>query len=122
MHAKSARLTIVVGPMAPVNRPVSSVMRYDPNDFSTARPQFILPPLDSATIADILGGANAAALGKLGTAAKLPPAKKRPDGTGIGFFEQGILVGASLYFPLLLAGLGAGMFFGYRVVAAKLLS
>lgn len=118
---------ILVGPAAP-NTPVPAPPhhKYSSNMFSSPRPQYIALPApsnDLALIDDVLArfhepaGQSLALLklrekvvGRDGKAAKLlKPKKAQPKGSQLGFFEQGILLGAGLVLTLVISTVVGGI-------------
>ncbi|KAL5351162.1 hypothetical protein ACLOAV_003013 [Pseudogymnoascus australis] len=127
--ANSIPSHILVGPAAP-NTPVSPphYHKYSTDMFSSPRPQYITLPAPSSNLAlidDVLArfhepaGQSSAlvklrgkVVGKDGKAAKLlKPKKAQPKGSQLGFFEQGIVLGAGLVLTVVIStvvgGLGA---------------
>jgi hypothetical protein len=88
---------LLVGPAAPIGFPVSIHARYSKAMFSVPRPEFINFSARSAAIAKALDGPEPGGERKLREEAQkpLPPTSQRP-GKAIGFFEQGLLTGATI--------------------------
>ena len=88
---------LLVGAAAPVGFPVSMQARYSKAMFSVPRPEFVNFSARSVAMAKALDGAEPDAERKLREEAQKPlPATGQPPGKAIGFFEQGLLVGATI--------------------------
>jgi hypothetical protein len=119
--ANSIPSHILVGPAAPITPvPAPPHHKYSTNMFSSPRPQYIAlpaPSSDLALIDDMLARFYEPAgqswalvklrgkvVGKDGKAAKLlKPKKVQPEGSQLGFFEQGILLGAGLVLTVIIS-------------------
>ena len=105
---------LLVGPAAPIGFPISMNARYSKMMFSVPRPEFINFSVRSAAVAKVLDGAeaNADAERKLreGGQKPLPPTGQRP-GKAIGFFEQGLFVGATVLTTTTMTGLAIAGFY-----------
>ncbi|EOD47418.1 putative aldehyde dehydrogenase protein [Neofusicoccum parvum UCRNP2] len=100
-------LDLLVGPTAPSTHPLDPSSRFPPALFTLPRPQYANPtPLAARLSAALREGGKADVLRALkdGAAAPLPP--NRPYTKGVGFFEQGILLGLGMAGVPLLGGLG----------------
>jgi hypothetical protein len=88
---------MLVGPAAPLGFPVSMKVRYSKTMFSIPRPEFINFSARSWAVAKALDGGEPDAERKLREEAErtLPPTGQQP-GKAIGFFEQGLLTGATV--------------------------
>ena len=97
---------LLVGPAAPIGFPVSIQARYSKTMFSVPRPEYINYLARTGAVANVLDGAEADAERKLREEAQkpLPPTGQRP-GKAIGFFEQGLLVGATVLTTTTITGL-----------------
>jgi len=102
---------LLVGPAAPTAHPVAYLHRYSRDMFSVARPQFVEPlpaelqPADHLLLEDASPpGVSAASL----RAAAVKPLKPtgQPKNEIMGFFETGILIGASITLSVVLPLLG----------------
>lgn len=112
---------LLVGPAAPTTHEPDFLYRYNRNMFSVARPQFVEKVRGGfQTVEDaLLGPSSSKASRSRGTTASklrelavqpLPPTGQ-PDNKAIGFFEQGVLLGAGIYASLLLPALGFTAYF-----------
>lgn len=84
-------------------------MRYPTTVFSVPRPRYISPTLLSQLVTDILRLKSTSALRStlVLQSSELVSPTQRPLGGGVGFFEQGILIGLGLFSVPMLAGVGA---------------
>jgi hypothetical protein len=126
-YADSIPSHLLVGPAAPstaVSAPYQH--KYSTEMFSSPRPQYVTShsASDDLTLIDrLLGGfydsvAQKAALAKLEgkTVRKtLRPRKLQPEGDHqLGFFEQGLVLGASLFLTLVVSAVGCGIWIWRR--------
>lgn len=113
---------ILVGPAAPLNHPTKSVPRYPVTLFSQPCPHYVTPPPESALLGTLLRATDPKVLRQLEErdVAALPKGKERPLGGGLGFFEQGFVVGAIVLLTPVVVGIGALSVYGYRAVSARL--
>lgn len=107
---------LLVGPAAPTTHEPDFLYRYNRNMFSVARPQFVEKVQGGfQKVEDALLGsskASKATASKLRQLALEPlPPTGQSENKGIGFFEQGLLVGAGIYASLLLPALGFTAYF-----------
>jgi hypothetical protein len=103
---------LLVGPAAPIGFPVSINARYSKAMFSIPRPEYITFPARSDTIAKALDGDGRDSERKLREEAQkaLPPTGQ-PPGRAVGFFEQGLLTGATILAASTVAGLAMAGYF-----------
>ena len=103
---------LLVGPAAPIGFPVSIQARYSKMMFSVPRPEFINYSARTGAVAKVLDGVEADAERKLREEAQKPlaPTGQRP-GKAIGFFEQGLLVGATVLMTTTITGLALTGFY-----------
>ncbi|CAK7221494.1 hypothetical protein SBRCBS47491_004544 [Sporothrix bragantina] len=89
---------LLVGPMYPVGYPIQTEMRYTRAMFERPSPQFVSTVGDRRTIATTNSTVDPAAASKLllRAANPLKPMGLPPAGAW-GFFDQGIILGASVY-------------------------
>ena len=87
----------IVGPAAPSSHPTRAHPRYSKALFSSETPEFIHPSSRSILLQEALDGVNAASRQRIReqTLRALTP-MGQPPGYAIGFFEQGLLVGATI--------------------------
>lgn len=86
--------------------------------FSAPRPQFVeKAPSDFSKLDELLAGGSGKTKSKVTTSAlratavkPLAPTKQSQN-SGVGFFESGLLVGASIYAPILFGTLGYAAYF-----------
>lgn len=113
---------LLVGPAAPTTHEPDFLYRYHRNMFSVARPQFVEKVRGGfQTVEDALLGSSSsskASRSRGTTASKLRELAVQPlpptgqsDNKGIGFFEQGLLVGAGIFASFLLPALGFTAYF-----------
>jgi hypothetical protein len=105
---------LLVGPAAPIGFPVSIKARYSKEMFSVPRPEFINFPARSIAVAKALDGEEPDVERKLREEAQkaLPPTGQ-PPGRAVGFFEQGLVTGATILATSTIAGL---VIVGYYVL------
>jgi hypothetical protein len=111
-------LHLLVGPAAPLGYTSEFSYRYNTAMFSSPRPQYVTPPSAELTKAgDALGQFTTSTsqqqymreLRKVALDA-LPPTGQ-PKGHAIGFFDQGILIGAGIFLTVVLPSVGYGAWF-----------
>ena len=80
------------------------------------------PPPESALLSTLLRATDPKVLRQLEErdVAALPKGKEWPLGRGLGFFEQGFVVGAIVVLTPVVVGIGALSVYGYRAVSARL--
>jgi hypothetical protein len=115
---------LLVGPAAPsTDLPPAARHKYSTEMFSSPRPQYIgsVAGADEVALIDgMLAGfydapGQTAALQKFQRrvdASKgkvLRPKKIQPKGSQLGFFEQGLAIGAGLFLTLLISSVGGGI-------------
>ncbi|KAH9883343.1 Aldehyde/histidinol dehydrogenase [Xylariomycetidae sp. FL2044] len=99
---------LLVGPAAPIAHDPELDYRYRKEMFSVGRPQYVEPPAGAFAEAEKLlegaRGVNASSIRKLA----VQPLKPTGQGSnwGIGFFEQGILIGASIMLTVVIPLVG----------------
>ncbi|KIW88815.1 uncharacterized protein Z519_10299 [Cladophialophora bantiana CBS 173.52] len=102
-------IELLVGPATPLNHPMLVSLRYTTEFFSVPRPQYISPPADSARLLRIIERNTEDKqdlLATLSTGSKAAShSPNRSPGGGLGFFEQGIVIGLVLFFSPVLVGL-----------------
>ncbi|PVH75030.1 aldehyde dehydrogenase-like protein PutA [Cadophora sp. DSE1049] len=107
---------LLIGPAAPITSQLPPFPhKYSTEMFSSERPEFISPPVkDLLALESILGGTNATAgeemlVRELRKNAVEPlPKTGQPLGHAVGFFEQGIFLGAGLFLSLVIPSLAYG--------------
>ncbi|KAK2796523.1 hypothetical protein FQN51_009303 [Onygenales sp. PD_10] len=106
-----------VGPAAPVGHAVTMNFRYNPSLFTVPRPRYINCHAQSALIGStLLEQQNHPELAKWEADARsLPIDTKRSTGEMLGFFEQGIVTGASVLFTVIFAGVGIAVYHGTQL-------
>jgi hypothetical protein len=88
---------LLLGPLGPQHHPVDLANRYPATLFTVPRPQYIIPTAESQKLAVVLATSDNAGAGQLmADASKQLAVLKRGSGKGMGFFEQGFLMNASL--------------------------
>ncbi|KAF5870410.1 putative aldehyde dehydrogenase protein [Botrytis fragariae] len=104
-------LHLLVGPAAPSTQlPIPAFHKYSVEMFSSPCPQYIaLPPEDLFLLDKVLAGGSEAnelfeRIRKM--AVKALPETGQAPGHAIGFFEQGILLGAGLFLSAVVPALG----------------
>ncbi|KFZ04648.1 hypothetical protein V501_09104 [Pseudogymnoascus sp. VKM F-4519 (FW-2642)] len=125
--ANSIPSHILVGPAAPITPvPAPPHHKYSSNMFTSPRPQYIVLPAPSSDLALIddmlsrfyepLGQSSALVklrgkvVGRDGKAAKiLKPKNAQPQGGQLGFFEQGVLLGAGLVLSVIISTVIGGI-------------
>jgi hypothetical protein len=112
---------LLVGPAAPIGFPVSINARFSKAMFSVPRPEFINFSARSGAVAKALDGAEPDAERKLREEAQkaLPPTGQRP-GKAVGFFEQGLLTGATVLVTSTVMGLAMAGFYVLPKVIRRL--
>ncbi|KAJ4388997.1 hypothetical protein N0V93_006459 [Gnomoniopsis smithogilvyi] len=121
---------LLVGPAAPTAHAADFLYRYNRDMFSVPRPQYVeKTPLVFQKVEDLLSGGSGKTTSKVTTsilrevATKQLPPTRQSENTGVGFFESGLLTGASIYLSMILPALGfTAYFLGKRGVeyASKL--
>lgn len=118
-----------VGPAAPSTHALDPTTRFPPTLFALPRPQYANPTtLSAERLAAVLGGGKqkesgsggAEQLRRLKAEAAAPLPGSRPYVKGVGFFEQGLLLGFGMVGVPVLAGVGAVAWFGGRGVVGWL--
>lgn len=105
-------LHILIGPAAPqspIETPVAH--KYSVEMFSANRPQYIESPTEELLVIDKLlrGEAQGVSSKKLHESAVRPlPNTGQPLGHAVGFFEQGIFLGAGILFLIVVPAVGFG--------------
>ncbi|CAN8095659.1 unnamed protein product [Discula destructiva] len=109
---------LLVGPAAPAVHTPDLLYRYTRDMFSVSRPQFVeKPPVDFYKVEELLAIGTGKPKARITTSALRETAVKPLPPTGqsenkaIGFFESGILLGLSIYAPIILSGLGFTAYF-----------
>ncbi|KAL2074047.1 hypothetical protein VTL71DRAFT_7825 [Oculimacula yallundae] len=109
---------LLIGPAAPISSNSSPTPhKYSTDMFSTERPEYILPPSkELSSLETILGGEKAAGDAELlvrelrkQAVEPLPKTGQRP-GHAIGFFEQGIMIGAGLFLSIVVPSMAYGTY------------
>lgn len=101
-----------VGPAAPISQSSVYPQRYSKDMFSKARPQYITPPTIE-TLQDITT-VSSRQLKAVATAPLKPISQGR--GFAIGYFEQGLISGASIVISIVLPAVGYGTYLVGRKV------
>ncbi|KAI1342620.1 Aldehyde/histidinol dehydrogenase [Xylariaceae sp. FL0016] len=99
---------LLVGPAAPVAHDPDFGYRYSKEMFSRARPQYVEKPSSAFAEAEkLLEGAKGVSTSSI-RALAIKPLKPTGQGTnwGVGFFEQGILLGAGLLLTVVFPAVG----------------
>ncbi|OCL07458.1 ALDH-like protein [Glonium stellatum] len=112
---------LLVGPAAPLNHPTTSLPRYSVTLFSQPRPHYVKPHPKDALLGKLLRASDAKVLRQLEEhdTAGLLNRKERPLGGGLGFFEQGFIIGATVLLTPLAVGLGVLSIYGYRAASSR---
>jgi aldehyde dehydrogenase (NAD+) len=107
---------LLLGPAAPAYHSIDVDARYTKAQFARPSPAFITTANSHTALVKVLRGKDArkAATEALSKATQEIKEKKRAEWIAIGYFEQGILIGLSLYGIPLLTCIGTGLFFGVR--------
>ncbi|KAF7193252.1 Aldehyde dehydrogenase, dimeric NADP-preferring [Pseudocercospora fuligena] len=106
---------LLVGPPAPVGKPLDTSKRYPIELFTVPRPAFVKLSAQAATLATALSSSNnTTAQGLLKEAASPLKEVKRNPGGGVGFFEQGFLINAGLILTSIVLISVSGSFYLYR--------
>lgn len=106
---------LLVGPSAPVGKPLDTSNRYPIELFTVPRPAFVEPSTQAATLATALSSPNnTTAQGLVKEAASPLKEVKRNPGGGVGFFEQGFLINAGLILTSIVLISVSGSFYLYR--------
>ncbi|KAG4438900.1 hypothetical protein IFR05_005635 [Cadophora sp. M221] len=107
---------LLIGPAAPSTSQLSPIPhKYSPDMFSSERPEYIMPPSkELLTLETIIGGTNATGTEDLvarelrKNAVEPLPKTGQPLGHAVGFFEQGIFLGAGLFLSIVIPSLAYG--------------
>lgn len=112
---------LTVGPASPFCHPVNPSLRYPSSLFSVPSPQYVKAIPESALLGQMLRSGTAKDLQQLPTILRAEELEtnKRPMKYGIGFFEQGLMVGIGIAATPLLAGIGVLSWYGIRTVAGR---
>lgn len=111
---------LLVGPAAPTTHEPDFLYRYNRNMFSVPRPQFVekvQAEFQKVEEALLLSAAASKGTGRTSTsnlrelATKPLPPTGQSDNKGIGFFEQGLILGAGMYLSVILPTLGFTAYF-----------
>lgn len=86
---------LLLGPLYPAGQPLTPNTRYQPSFFTLPSPQYSTAAPRDGVLKSALSGANDE-LELMRLASEPLNVKKRYSGKGIGFFEQGLLLNASL--------------------------
>lgn len=106
---------LLLGPACPVAQVSDPRERYPTTLFSRPKPAFIRPTAESTVLAEALSSPdNAVARGLLAVATTPLKVMKRSEGGGVGFFEQGILISASLLLSSIVAVSGTSAWYLWR--------
>ncbi|ROV87691.1 hypothetical protein VMCG_10574 [Cytospora schulzeri] len=100
---------LLVGPAAPTTHQPDFLYRYSRDMFSAARPQFVeKPPAGFQKAEELLSGSSKKVTTSTlrESAVKPLPPTKQSDNKAIGFFEQGIVTGASIFLSIVLPVVG----------------
>ncbi|ESZ93897.1 hypothetical protein SBOR_5718 [Sclerotinia borealis F-4128] len=115
-------LHLLVGPAAPLTPlPTPAFHKYSVEMFSSVCPQYILPPSEDLLILDeFVGGRESISKEALLKKMQRVATKKLPEtgqglGHAIGFFEQGIWLGAALFLSVVIPALGYASWVGGRL-------
>ncbi|KAJ5505529.1 Aldehyde dehydrogenase N-terminal [Penicillium expansum] len=110
--------TTSLGTHSPEQVALDRSMRYPTTIFSVPRPHYIRPTLLSQSVTDILRIKSVSTLRStlaLQSSELVSPAQ-RPLGGGVGFFEQGILIGLGLFSIPMLVGVSALGYWTWNMV------
>lgn len=110
---------LLVGPAAPTAHAPDFLYRYNRDMFSVARPQYVeKTPQNFQKVEDLLlSGISGKTKSKVTTsmlreaAVKTLPPTRQSENEGVGFFESGLLTGASIYLSMILPTLGFTAYF-----------
>ncbi|KAJ4418637.1 hypothetical protein N0V82_005428 [Gnomoniopsis sp. IMI 355080] len=110
---------LLVGPAAPTAHAPDFLYRYNRNMFSVPRPQYVeKTPQNFQKVEDLLtSGISGKTKSKVTTsmlreaAIKILPPTRQSENEGVGFFESGLLTGASIYLSMILPTLGFTAYF-----------
>lgn len=108
---------ILVGPAAPLGWPVSAADRYRPEMFSQPAPQFLAATEVTKRLSMTFGARHSRTNWSsiLTDLQSIPlPTDDRRDGKVVGFFDQGLLTGASLLLTPVVGGLVIASWYGVR--------
>ena len=100
---------LLLGPTYPTGHSIDLETRYPRHLFSRSSPQFVTPSTSSMRYSSALNGKTDDALAE--DASEALVVIKRPDGKGIGFFEQGLLLNVSLILFGTLSVSAAGVYY-----------
>jgi len=92
--------------------------------FTIPHPEYITPSADSSTITSLLTASKPKAelIKKLRneSIADPPTLWRPPKGASVGFFEQGIIIGGSLFLTTIIACVSTMGYFGVRFALQRL--
>ncbi|KAK1655733.1 Aldehyde/histidinol dehydrogenase [Colletotrichum phormii] len=109
---------LLLGPAAPLSHEAAFDFRYSREMFSVARPQFVEKPTGAlAKLEQLLTSTGAISAQNLHALAVAPlRPTNQPGNSRLGFFEQGLLLGAGLIMSVVLPSLAYGTWIGGRRV------
>ncbi|KAK3710905.1 hypothetical protein LTR37_009926 [Vermiconidia calcicola] len=105
---------LLLGPAAPLNQPINLDVRYPYTMFTHPRPQYAVPNNESIRLEKALYSADSTCAEILARDAFKPlSVTKRHNGKGVGFFELGFLINASMILAGTVFGTVTGAYLFY---------
>lgn len=109
-----------VGPCFPENTKFNRSLRYPGEIFSVSRPEYITKSSLSKSLHEVITGKKRASILRLqsqvstavDSASKIAARRSAEGRIQVGFFEQGILTGLTLFSVPILIGLGTLSYYG----------